>query len=276
MYDNLIKEYFHYIKDERGFSQNTLDAYMQDVIQFNKYIQMKEISSIIDINKTVIITYLLHLQNNGKANSTISRNLASLRSLFQYLLNSGFIREDPTFNLKSSKNEKKIPHVLSKEEIKLLLAQPKTESLKGMRDRSMIELLCSTGLRVSQMLNLNIEDIDRMANLIYIKEENNRVIPITQSVLDNLIDYLETYRSKSAKNEPLFINLYGDRLTRQGFWKILKQYSEQSGIKKDVTPHTLRHSFASNMLSDGVDIRKIQNILGHSDLSTTESYLFDE
>lgn len=277
MSDNLIREYFHYIKDERKLSQNTLNAYMQDVVQFNEYIKNKKIPSIVDINKTTVITYLLYLQNEGKANSTISRNLASLRCLFQYLLNNNFIKEDPTFNLKSSKTERRIPNALSEKEINLLLAQPNTENLKGIRDKTMIELLCRTGLRVSQMLNLNIEDIDINSSLIYIKqEENNRVVPLDDSVLNNIISYLEQYRADASKSDPLFINLYGDRLTRQGFWKILKQYSKQSGINKTVTPHTLRHSFATNMLNNGVDIRTIQKILGHSDLSTTETYLLNE
>lgn len=277
MSDNLIQKYFYYIKEERKFSQNTLSAYMQDIDQFRKYMENKNISSIIEINKTVILTYLLHLQTTGKANSTISRNLASLRCLFQYLLNHNLIKEDPTFNLKSSKTEKRIPNVLSKEEIRLLLSQPNIESLKGTRDRTMIQLICTTGLRVSQMLDLNIEDVDIDSSLIYLREDDNkRVIPLDNSILNNIMDYLKKYRENALKSDPLFINLYGERLTRQGFWKILRQYSKQSGINKVITPHTLRHSFAANMLNNGVDIRQVQQILGHSDLSTTETYLLSE
>lgn len=276
MSDNLIEKYFNYIKNERRFSENTLEAYKQDVIKFNEYIHSRDISSIIDINKTTIITYLLYLENTGMANSTISRNLASLRCLFQYLLNSNIIREDPTFNLKSTKTERKIPNVLSEGEIDLLLAQPNTKNLKGTRDKAMIQLICTTGLRVSQMLNLNIEDIDINSGLIYIKEEDTRIIALNKSMLGCLTNYLDEYRSKALKRDPLFINLYGDRLTRQGFWKILKQYTKKTGINKPITPHTLRHSFATNMINSGVDIREIQKILGHSELSTTETYLFEE
>ncbi len=277
MSEILINKYFHYIKEERKFSKNTLDAYIRDIKQFKEYLEQKEISSILDINKTAIITYLLYLQNTGKANSTISRNLASLRCLYQYLLNNNYINEDPTFNLKSSKTERKIPNVLSNKEIDLLLSQPNTNNMKGCRDKAMIELMYATGLRVSQMLELNIKDLDIKSNLLYLEDgESSRVISIKASEVANVYEYIRKYRTDSLETEPLFINLYGDRLTRQGFWKILKQYSKKSGIKKTITPHTLRHSFAMHKLDSGVDIRKLQKILGHSDLSITEIYLFNK
>jgi integrase/recombinase XerD len=274
MSEILIKDYLRYIRDDRRFSKNTLDAYIRDVEQFKDYLKSKEISSILDTNKTAIITYLLYLQNAGKSNSTISRNLASLKCLYQYLLNNNYIDEDPTFNLKTSKTEKKIPDILSAKEMDLLLSQPNTLSFKGARDKAMIQLIYATGLRVSQMLELDVRDIDIESGLLYLRDtDNTRVIALDELELGSVYGYIRNYRLGTSEDEPLFINLYGKRLTRQGVWKILKQYSKKANIDKTITPHTLRHSFAAHKLEEGVDIRKIQGMLGHSDLSITETYL---
>lgn len=274
MLEFLMKDYIRYMQNEKDFSQNTFDAYMGDVEQFNGYLVDKNIDSILDVNKTTIITYLLYLQNMGKASSTISRSLASLKCLYQYLLNNNYIDEDPTFNLKTSKIEKRIPDILSIKEIFELLSQPNTNTFKGSRDRAMIQLIYSTGLRVSQMLELNIGDFNMDSNLIYLKGKSNlRAISLDESETKNIYEYIRNYKTGLPDDNPLFTNLQGGRLTRQGFWKILRQYSKKMGIDKNITPHTLRHSFAIHKLEDGVDIKQLQEMLGHSELPITASYL---
>lgn len=274
MLEFLMKDYIRYMQNEKDFSQNTFDAYMGDVEQFNGYLVDKSIDSILDVNKTTIITYLLYLQNMGKASSTISRSLASLKCLYQFLLNNNYIDEDPTFNLKTSKIEKRIPDILSVKEICELLSQPNTNTFKGSRDRAMIQLIYSTGLRVSQMLELNIGDLNMDSNLIYLKGKSNlRAISLDESETKGIYEYIRKYKTELPDDNPLFTNLQGGRLTRQGFWKILRQYSKKMGIDKNITPHTLRHSFAIHKLEAGVDIRQLQEMLGHSELPITASYL---
>ncbi|HZK00321.1 MAG TPA: tyrosine-type recombinase/integrase [Tissierellaceae bacterium] len=273
MTDLILDKYFDYIKEEKKLSDNTVDAYTRDIAQFDEYLENNSSYNLLNTNKTVIITYLSFLQRNGKAVSTISRNLASLRCLYQYLLNNNLIKEDPTFNLKSPKSEKKLPNVLNKDEIELLISQTNIETKKGARDRAMIKLIYSSGLRVSELLDLNIEDLNFDSGLLRLRKDDlNRVFPLDETSLKGISYYLDTYRSDSSDDEPLFTNMHGDRLTRQGIWKIFKQYNKMSGLNKDITPHVLRHSFAIEMLNTGMSLLKLQKILGHSDLSTIQSY----
>ncbi len=273
MTDLILDKYFDYIKEEKKLSDNTVDAYTRDIAQFDEYLENNSSYNLLNTNKTVIITYLSFLQRNGKAVSTISRNLASLRCLYQYLLNNNLIKEDPTFNLKSPKSEKKLPNVLNKDEIELLISQTNIETKKGSRDRAMIKLIYSSGLRVSELLDLNIEDLNFDSGLLRLRKDDlNRVFPLDKTSLKGISYYLDTYRSDSSDDEPLFTNMHGDRLTRQGIWKIFKQYNKMSGLNKDITPHVLRHSFAIEMLNTGMSLLKLQKILGHSDLSTIQSY----
>ena len=202
-----------------------------------------------------------------------ARNLASLRCLYQYLLNNNLIKEDPTFNLKSPKYEKKLPEVLNKYEIELLISLTNTETKKGARDRAMIKLIYTSGLRVSEVLELNIEDLNFDSGLVKLREDDfNRVLPLDKAALEEIRNYLDEYRSNSSCHEPLFTNMHGDRLTRQGIWKIFKQYNKMIDLGKDITPHILRHSFAIDMLNKGMSLLKLQKMLGHSDLSTIQSY----
>lgn len=278
MSDRIMVDYLEYIKNEKKLRSNTLEAYIRDVLQFKEYLSEHDIEEYKETNKTIIITYLMNLQKNGKATSTISRNLASIRCFFQFLLNNNMINEDPTLNLKSPKSEKKIPSILTTEEVNLLLSQPKSNNFKGARDKAMLELLYAAGLRVSEIISLNINDIDLELGLISVKENDNnqRVIPIGTLALDALTHYIATYRPEDpgSENEPLFINYSGSRLTRQGFWKIIKHYTKKSNIDKTITPHTLRHSFAVHLIENGADIKTVQEMLGHSDVSTTHIYSF--
>lgn len=273
MSDEIVKQYLNYVKEDRKFSKNTLDAYIRDVNNFIIYIDSLGIDLTEDVNKAVIIKYLIHLKDTGRANSTISRNLASIRSMFHYLLNNRLISEDPTFNLKSYPTEKKAPSILTTEEIEKLIAKPNSETLKGSRDKAMIHLISSTGLRVSQLVNLDIEDISLETSTVYIKEETTRIIKIDASTVESVSNYLYKYRKIFEVGEPLFTNMYGNRLSRQGFWKILRMYVNKIGIEKSVTPHTLRHSFAAHLVDKGVELEKVQHMLGHNDRSTTEIYL---
>lgn len=274
MPDLILDRYMNYIREEKKLSANTVDAYIRDVIQFNDYLKEHSKVNMLETNKTVIITYLSYLQKNGKAISTVSRNLASLRCLFQYLLNSNFILEDPTFNLKSPKSERKLPNVLNEAEVELLISQTNIKTEKGARDKAMIQLIYSAGLRVTEILDLNLEDLNIESGLLRLRQENmSRILPLDKLAINSLVYYLEEYRTDSHKDEPLFKNLQGDKLTRQGIWKIFKRYSKMAGINKDITPHILRHSFAIHMLNNGASLTKIQKMMGHSDLSTIQSYL---
>ncbi len=278
MSDRIMKEYIDYISNEKGLTSNTLEAYIRDIRQFEDYLYENNIQTIMDGNKTIIITYLMYLQKSGKATSTISRNLASIRCFYQYLLNNNFIKEDPTLNLKSPKCEKKLPNVLTKEEVDLLLSQPNLGDFKGSRDKAMLELLYATGVRVSEIISLNIEDVDLDVGYIHLKDNNGteRIIPVGTIALKSLFHYIKSYRNEEGLSykDPIFINYSGNRLTRQGFWKIIKEYTKKSNIDKTITPHTLRHSFAVHLIENGADMKTVQEMLGHSDISTTQIYSF--
>ena len=276
MKDKIMTEYVDHMKNEKNLTLNTLEAYTRDIKLFKEYLLNNEIDKLKNANKTLIITYLMSLQKKGRATSTISRNLASIRSFYQYLLNNNIISEDPTLNLKAPKIEKKIPDILTIKEINQLLAQPNANDFKGARDKAMLELLYATGLKVSEIISLNINSLDLDIGIVSVEDPNNikRIIPIGRMSIDSLIYYIETYRKDEDTGNPLFINYSGNRLTRQGFWKILKQYTKQSNLQKTITPHTLRHSFAVHLIENGADLKTVQEILGHSELSTTQVYAF--
>lgn len=278
MTERIITEYVDYIRDEKKLTENTLEAYIRDITLFKEYLLENNIKGFKDANKTIIITYLMYLQKKGRATSTISRNLASIRCFFQYLLNNNMIKEDPTLNLKSPRLEKKIPSILTVEEVSLLLSQPNLNDFKGSRDKAMLELLYATGLKVSEIVSLDIESIDLDLGIVSVKEiyDNQRIIPIGSIAIEALVHYITIYRCEQEDNykEPLFINYSGSRLTRQGFWKIMKQYTKKSNIDKTITPHTLRHSFAVHLIENGADLKTVQEMLGHSDVSTTQIYAF--
>lgn len=274
MWNNIMESYLDYINNEKRLSANSVEAYKRDIVQFGDYLKDSNVDSIPDINKTRIITYMLYLQKNGKSSATISRNLASIRCLFQYLLNNGVIKEDPTLNLKSPKTEKKFSSILTTVEIQKFLKQPNTDAEKGSRDKGMLELLYSTGLRVSEILSLNIGDLDFELGFVKLYVDNDtRLIPMDKNAKQGLKTYLNNYRTSSNLGDPLFVNYIGDRLTRQGFWKIIKAYAKSASINKPITPQIIRNSFAVHLIKKGTDLRQVQEILGHSDLSTTQVYL---
>lgn len=269
----IIDEYVDYIEKQKKLSINTVDAYRRDVEKFNKFIKQSGVQKLEHINNTSVIRYLLHLQRENKSNSTISRHLASIRCLFEYLINNGKVSEDPTLNLKPPKKEKKSPQVLSEDEISLLMSLPDLSTLKGARDKALLELLYSSGLRVSEINSLLIKDIDLAQGKIRFPAENRiRIVPVGSEAIKSIAYYLSNHRADSTENEPLFLNYSGKKLTRQGLWKIIKTYAERVSSNKSITPQILRNSFAVHILKNGADIKTVQEIMGHSDINSTQAY----
>jgi len=272
----LVQKFVNFLERDKRLSVNTLQSYRRDIEQYFSYLREINLQNISNSNKTTVITYLLYLQKKGRATSTISRNLASIRSFYQYITKNKLIDHDPTADLESPKVEKKLPQILSPEEVELLLEQPQCIDLKGYRDKAMLELLYATGIRVSELIQLDVTDVN--IDLAYIKcskGSRERVIPIGSIAINALKEYLNKARPLLIQHndeKALFVNINGGRLTRQGFWKIIKQYKNQAQISKEITPHTLRHSFAAHLLENGADLRSIQEMLGHSDISSTQIY----
>lgn len=274
--DALVQKFVNFLEKDKKLSLNTLQSYRRDIEQYITYLKSMNVKNISSTNKTTVIAYLLHLQKKGRATSTISRSLASIRSYYQYLTKSKVIDVNPTVGLESPKVEKKLPQILSTQEVELLLEQPKCVDLKGYRDKAMLELLYATGIRVSELISLDINDISLDMGFIRCnKGARERIIPIGTIAISALQDYLKNARNLLIQNKDetaLFVNINGRRLTRQGFWKIVKQYKNLAKINKEITPHTLRHSFAAHLLENGADLRSIQEMLGHSDISSTQIY----
>lgn len=272
----VVNEFIGFLEKDKRLSSNTVQSYKRDIDQYISFLGNMNLNSLKNTNRTTIIAYLLELQKKGRATSTISRNLASIRSFYQYLSRVKMIDSDPTVNLESPKIEKKLPQILSTKEIELLLNQPKCTDLKGYRDKAMLEVLYATGIRVSELISLDVDDIDLEVGYIRCnKGARERIVPLGTMAINATRDYLEKARNLmiSDPSEPaLFVNMNGKRLTRQGFWKIIKQYKNQAKITKEITPHTLRHSFAAHLLENGADLRSIQEMLGHSDISSTQIY----
>lgn len=274
--EDLAQQFAVFLEKEKGLSDNTLQSYKRDIDQYITYLRELNITHLKNTNKTTVIAYLLHLQKKGRATSTISRSLASIRSYYQYLSKVHIIESDPTTNLESPKVEKKLPQVLSTKEVELLLEQPKCVDLKGYRDKAMLEVLYATGIRVTELITLDVEDVN--FEMGFVKCTNGvkeRIIPIGSIASAALLEYISKSRNLMIFNPnetALFVNCNGKRLTRQGFWKIVKLYKNQAKINKEITPHTLRHSFAAHLLENGADLRSIQEMLGHSDISSTQIY----
>ena len=275
--ENQLKQFFKFLENDKKVSNNTLESYKRDLEQFKSYINSnnKKYTKIKEEDIKDYLQYLLKEQN--KKPSTISRMIASIRSFYQYEVKVGKIEEDPTINVQSPKIEKKAPCVLTSEEVELLLEQPNDIDLKGIRDKAMLEFAYATGMRVTEMISLNVEDLDLKNEVVICKSDRRtRTIPLGKMSINAIKEYLEKSRTilvKSEEEKALFVNLNGKRLTRQGFWKIIKFYQEQAHIEKDITPHKLRHSFATHLLQNGAELKAIQSMLGHSDISSTQVYM---
>lgn len=271
-----IKLFLEFLQKDKKLSNNTLQSYKRDITQYESYINEENLQYLKVTNED-IKKYLENLKNIGKKTSTISRNLASIRSFYQYLVRTKKVKEDPTEGIQSPKVEKRVPSVLSSKEVELLLEQPKTVDLKGIRDKAMLEFAYATGMRVTEIINLDIDDVNLKDGYVSCSNANKqRNIPLGAISINALKEYIKKARPYLIKNEDeksLFVNINGKRLTRQGFWKIVKFYKEQAHIEKEITPHVLRHSFATHLLQNGADLKAIQVMLGHSDISSTQVYI---
>lgn len=271
----LIENYFEYLQNTKKASSNTMMSYKRDILKYAEYLEKNGIK-IEKTNGTSVLEYLMGLQKSGMSASTVSRSLASIRSLYRFIQNKGMITQDPTAQLHSLKSEKKLPDVLTNEEVERLLSQPNVSDLKGCRDKAMLEILYATGMRVSEMIDLKLSDVDMTIGYINCNHGNKlRVIPIYSLAKKAVKDYLDGARSflvKGSGEDTLFVNYNGGKMTRQGFWKIIKNYAKNAGIETPITPHTLRHSFATHLLENGADLKSIQEMLGHTDISSTQVY----
>ena len=271
-----LKLFFDFLENGKKLSDNTLQSYKRDLTQFETYLKENKLN----YNKLKtedIRNYIQYLHENGKKASTISRSLASIRSFYQYEVKNRKVKVDPTEGIQSPKIEKRVPSVLTSKEVELLLEQPKNVDLKGTRDKAMLEFAYATGMRVTEIISLDIDNVNLEEGYVVCKNgEKQRTIPLGKMSLKALKDYIENAREFIIRDEnetALFVNINGKRLTRQGFWKIIKYYKEQAHITKDITPHVLRHSFATHLLQNGADLKAIQSMLGHSDISSTQVYM---
>lgn len=271
-----VKEYTSFMTDIRHKSLNTVESYKRDVTQYISYLDGTGVTDISSTTKTTVLSYLLYLQKEGRASSTVSRTLASLRSYYLFMMQNGVVKSNPTSNLEAPHVEKKIPKILSGEEVELLLEQPKNCDNKCIRDKAMLELLYATGIRVSELINLDVSDVNVPMSFVRCKGgKKERIIPMGHQAKDALENYINNVRKYMVKDEnetALFVNCSGARLSRQGFWKLIKYYQHIAGIETDITPHTLRHSFAAHLLENGADLHSIQEMMGHADISSTQVY----
>ena len=275
--ENYVQQFISYLASERGLAQNTLESYGRDLRYFQQYLENNRLTFATGSTNEIIRTYLDELKKQGKAVSTISRNLAALKSFYQYLLKEQYLDADPASKIESPKLEKKLPQVLSVQQVELLLKQPNINLPAGLRDKAMLELLYATGIRVSELITINVNDVN--LELGYIKcfgrGAKERVVPLGSIASKCVSQYLRKGRTalvRSKQEEAMFVNHHGRRLTRQGFWKIIKKYALEAHIEQKITPHTLRHSFATHLLENGADLRSVQEMLGHADISTTQIY----
>ena len=271
-----VDEYTSFMTNVRHKSTNTVESYKRDVTQYITYLGESGIKDASMATKTTILSYLLFLQKKGKASSTVSRTLASLRSFYMFMMQKGSVASNPTLNLEAPHVEKKTPQILAGGEVEKLLEQPDISDNKGIRDKAMLELLYATGIRVSELINLDIADVNiPMSFIICRGGKKERIIPMGKNAKDALDSYVKNSRAYMIRDEnetALFVNCSGVRLSRQGFWKLIKYYRNQANINAEITPHTLRHSFAAHLLENGADLHSIQEMMGHADISSTQVY----
>lgn len=266
-----------YLVNQKSVSANTLDSYVRDVAHFMTYLESVGVEDPSGVDTAGMNSYIDTLKQNKKSNATIIRNIASIRCFYQYMVLAGHSASNPAKAVRLEKLQKKFPQILSGKEIELLLSQPEIREPKGCRDKAMLELLYATGIRVSELVDLDLDNISLRTGMLRCSTgRSERVIPVYPTAISAVSDYIQRVRSQiitPAGGQALFINLNGRRLTRQGFWKIVKGYAEQAQIIKEITPHTLRHSFALHLLENGAELKDIQAMLGHADISSTQVYV---
>ena len=271
-----IMNFISYLHNIKKTSNNTELSYKRDLGKMRQYLEENGISGLNDITEEVLDSYIVYLEENQFAAATISRNIASIKAFFHYLAKEGVIEKDISVGLKAPKIEKKMPEILTPEEVIWLLEQPKGETPKEIRDKAMLELLYATGIRVTELITLKVSDVNMQMGFIICRDgSKERVIPFGAAAKKAMTNYLDKARNVmlfDLQSDILFVNCSGQPMSRQGFWKLIKYYAKKAGIIADITPHTLRHSFAAHLVENGADLRSVQEMLGHSDISTTQVY----
>ena len=272
-----LEEFIGYLHNTRGTSKNTEVSYERDLKKLERFLTEEKIESVVQVNATLLNSYVMYMERKNFAASSISRSIASIRAFFHFLCQTRSWKENPAEHLKAPKIEKKMPGILTIDEVDLLLKQPRENTAKGIRDRAMLELLYATGIRVSELISLTLKDINlKLGYITCSSGEKERVIPFGSAAKRSVEHYMEGARAEllgSQESDMLFLNCSGKSMSRQGFWKVLKSYAEAAGIQQDITPHTLRHSFAAHLVQNGADLKSVQEMMGHSDISTTQIYM---
>ena len=272
----VIEMFERYLTEDKKASANTLSSYLRDIRQLSEFLDNQTEHGLIDADAEDLGEYIAMLRGNGKSVATVSRSIASIKCLYSHLFIKQLITVNPAQGLIPDKNTQKLPEILTSREVELLLEQPECIDPKGYRDKAMLELLYATGIRVTELIELNISDVNLSAGVIRCQSRNKeRFIPMYSAAVKALSDYITLVRPQMIllpDEQSLFVNVSGERMSRQGFWKIVKHYQKKAGIEKDITPHTLRHSFAAHLLENGADIHAIQEMLGHADISSTHMY----
>ncbi|KLU73872.1 MAG: hypothetical protein RHS_0347 [Robinsoniella sp. RHS] len=272
-----IPQFLTYLIQIKNASNSTVMSYQRDLKKLFAFLDEKGVNEPEQVTSTNLNSYVLHLEKQGLSTATVSRNIASMKAFFHYMFGLHKVEKDPTDVIKAPHIDKKAPEVLTMEEVVLLLEQPGRATPKEIRDKAMLELLYATGMRVSELISLRVQDINLNMDYVLCKEgDKERFIPFGKAAETALKKYLSESRAvllKDSENECLFVNCSGKPMSRQGFWKLIKQYTTKANITKDITPHTLRHSFALHLVQNGADLRAVQEMLGHSDISTTQMYV---
>ncbi|WPX07938.1 site-specific tyrosine recombinase XerD [Anaerocellum danielii] len=272
---SIIEAFGNHLQSQNRFSQNTISSYLRDTKKYIEFLDNIKIK-LENTSQATLIAYIISMQKSGKSNSTIARAIVSLKVFYDFLKIQNIV-DIGKIEIEPPKLEKSPPQILTRDEVEKLLSCPKEDDIKGIRDKAMLELLYATGIRVSELINLNLDDINLEHGYIICKnKKRDRVIPIGSYAISAVEKYLRhsrPYLAKSKDEEALFLNFNGERITRQGFWKIVKFYAQSAGVNKEITPHVLRHSFATHLIENGADVRVVQQMLGHADISTTQRYL---
>ncbi len=273
---DFVGAYENYLSKVKQASANTIASYMRDIRQYSEWLHTNTDVDVVDASQVNISDYLSHLEQEGRSGATVSRSLASLKNFYSYIVSSGFLESTPVTDIHVDRGEKKLPQILTGREIELLLAQPACTDAKSFRDKAMLEVMYATGIRVTELIDLDVDDVNlELGTIKCAGSKKSRSIPLYPAALKALNVYLTDIR-RSMVSDPdetaLFVNVGGSRMSRQGFWKILKSYQVSAHIEKEITPHTLRHSFAVHLLENGADLGSVQELMGHSDISSTQLY----
>jgi integrase/recombinase XerD len=278
--DNYINGFMDYLSNEKRMAKNSQQAYKRDISEFAAMVQEKEIEDLLQINNTEVVAFLLKLKNEGKSSATVNRKLSSIRAFYNYMTEKGYSEKNPTLNIKSPKIDKKQVEYLTLDEVDRLLSLPE-DTVKGKRDKAMLEVLYATGIRVTEMIEMDVEDVNLRMGFVACTGEHSkpRIIPLGRPAREALEVYIYEGRPKILKDKDenhekaLFLNYAGERLTRQGLWKVLKEYAKLAEIENKLNPQILRNSFAAHMIQNGADLKSLQELLGHEDITTTQVYL---